>query len=181
MHCLPVIEFMDNVKTEIMHQVTHADGDNDRLIGCHSPQRTPVEMIEVRVGNENKIDLRQVMNLKPGPLQSFDHLQPFRPVGINQDIDLVRLQQKRSMPDPGEANFAFSDCGEVRLKMVAGAPDKKRRNQDAGEEIALVPVRPRTQANTGGAFRRSAILRFLANDVPAALFRERNRHSQASI
>src|SRR5712691_10421667 len=98
------------------------------------------------------------MNLKPGPLQSFDHLQPLRPVRIDQDIDLVRLQQKRSVSDPGETNFASLDFGELRLKMIAGTPDKKRRNQDAGKEIAFVPVRARTQANTSGAFRRSAIL-----------------------
>src|SRR6266568_3426969 len=121
------------------------------------------------------------MNLKPGPLQSFDHLQPLRPVRIDQDIDLVCLQQKRSVSDPGEANFTSLDFWKLRLKMIAGTPDKKRRNQDAGEEIAFVPVRPRTQANTGGAFRGRAILRFLTNDVPAAFFRKRNRHFRASI
>src|SRR5437588_12639496 len=121
------------------------------------------------------------MNLKPGPLQSFDHLQPLRPVRIDQDIDLVCLQQKRSVSDPGEANFAFLYSGELRLKMIAGTPDKKRRNQDAGEEIAFVPFRSRTQANPGRAFRESAILRFLTNDVPPAFFRKRNRHSRASI
>jgi len=149
---------VDNMETEIVHQVTHADGDDDGLIGRHSPQRSPVKMIEMRVGDENEIDFRQMMNLKPRPLQSFDHLQPFRPVRIDQDIDLVRLQQKRSVSNPGDANFAFLDFRKLRLKMVAGTPDKKRRNQDAGEEIAFVPVRARTQANTGRTFRGSAIL-----------------------
>jgi|SRR5437016_3001378 len=146
------------METEIMHQVTHTDRDDDGLIGRHSPQRSPVEMIEMRVGHKDEIDFRQMMNLKSGPLQSFDHLQPFRPVRVDQDIDLVRLQQKRSVSDPGETNFAFLDLGKLRLKTVAGAPDKKRRNQDAGEKIAFVPVRARTQANTGRAFRGSAIL-----------------------
>ena len=56
LHRLPVIEFVHNVKTEIVDQVSHSDGNSNRLIGRHPPQSAPVEMIEMGVRNQNKID-----------------------------------------------------------------------------------------------------------------------------
>ena len=91
---LPVIEFMHDVETEIVHQIAHADWNHDRLIGRDLPQGAPVEMIEMRVRHQDEIDLRQVMNLEPGLLQPLDHFEPFRPVRIDQDVDLMRLDQK---------------------------------------------------------------------------------------
>ena len=82
-----------------------------------------------------------MMNFKAGLLQSFDYLKPFRPDRINQDINLVRLNQKRGMPDPGNAHLAFPDFRKLRRRVIAGTLGEKRRNKDAGQKIALVPVR----------------------------------------
>ena len=68
------------------------------------------------------------------------------------------------------------DFGELRLKMITGTLDKKRRNQDAGREIAFVPIWAWTQADAGRAFSGGAIVGFLANDIPPAFFRKRDRH-----
>src|SRR5204863_3130794 len=107
LHRLPVIEFVHNVKTEIVDQVSHSDGNSNRLIGRHPPQSAPVEMIEMGVRNQNKIDWGQMMNFKARLLQSLDDLKPLRPDRINQDIDFVSLNQERSVSDPGDANFAL--------------------------------------------------------------------------
>src|SRR5207247_10575092 len=39
---LPVIKLVHNVKTKIVHQISHADWHGNRLIGSHAPQRAPV-------------------------------------------------------------------------------------------------------------------------------------------
>ena len=97
-------------------------------------------MIEMRVGDENEINRGQMMDLEARLLEPLDHLQPLRPDRIDQDVDLVRLDEERGVPDPGDADFAFADFREIRLGVIAGALGKKRRNEDAGEEIALVPI-----------------------------------------
>jgi hypothetical protein len=83
--------------------------------------------------------------------------------------------------DPGEADFAFSDFREVRADVITGTLGKQRGNEDGGEKIALVPVRTRNQSDASGAFVFSAVVRPLANNVPSAFFRKRNRHCCASI
>ena len=55
---LPVIEFVHDVKTEIMHEVPNPHGNNNRLIRRNAPQRAPVEMVKVRMSYENKINCR---------------------------------------------------------------------------------------------------------------------------
>ena len=56
LHRLPVIEFVHNVKTEIVDQISHSDGNSNRLIGRHAPQSAAIEMIEMGVRHQNKID-----------------------------------------------------------------------------------------------------------------------------
>ena len=87
---LPVVELVHDVETEIVHQISHADRHDDRLIRRHLPQCAPIEMIEMRVGHENEIDRRQMMNFKARLLQALDHFEPLRPVWIDEQIDLVR-------------------------------------------------------------------------------------------
>ena len=81
------------------------------------------------------------MNFKAGLLQSLDDLEPLRPDRINQDIDFVSLNQKRGVSNPGNANFALPNLRKLRRCMITGSLGEKRRNEDAGQEIALVPVR----------------------------------------
>ena len=91
---LPVIEFVHDVKPEIVNQISHARWNNDRLIRSYAPQRAPVEVIKMRMGHEDEINGRQMMNFEARSFQSFDDLEPFRPNRIDQDVDLVRLDEK---------------------------------------------------------------------------------------
>ena len=72
---------MHNLKTEIVHQISHADRHNDWLIGGNFPQRAPIEMIEMRVRHENEIDLGQMMNFKPGCFRRLITLSHFAQFG----------------------------------------------------------------------------------------------------
>src|SRR6476646_1439984 len=138
-------------------------------------------MIEMRVGHEDEIDFRQMMDFEPRLLQTLDHFQPLRPDRVDQQIELVRLNEKRRVPDPGDADFALADFGKLRLRAIAGAFGKERRDQDLGEKVALMPVSLWTQLDAGGTFIFGTVLRGLANDIPPAFFRKRNRHGGASI
>src|SRR5207244_8140747 len=102
---LPFAEFVNDVESKSMHQPPDADRNDNRLIGRDETQRAAVEMIEVRVGHEHEIDRRQMVNVKPRLLQSFDHAEPHRPNRIDQNVGVVRLNQKRRMTDPGNANL----------------------------------------------------------------------------
>ena len=82
---------MHNVESEPMDQTPDADWNDNWLIGRNAPQSPAIEMIEMRVGHEHEIDRRQMMDVKSGFLQPFDHFKPHRPDRIDQDIDLVRL------------------------------------------------------------------------------------------
>jgi len=91
---LPIVEFVHDVKPEIMNQVSHARWNHDRLVRSYAPQRAPVKVIEMRMRHEYEVNRRQVMDFEAGPFQSFDDLEPFRPNRIDQDIDLMRLNEK---------------------------------------------------------------------------------------
>src|SRR5438477_1392479 len=80
---LPVIEFVNNLETEIMHQVADSNRHHDWLISRHLPQRATIEMIEVSMCNQHHIDIGKMMNLEPWLLQPFHHFQPFRPDGVD--------------------------------------------------------------------------------------------------
>src|ERR1700676_733487 len=103
-----------------MHQISDANRHHDWLIRSDPPQRSPVEMIKVRMGDENEIDLRQMMDFEPRSLQALNHLEPLRPVWIDQYIDLVGLNQKRSVANPGNANLAFLEFREYRRRIITG-------------------------------------------------------------
>ena len=114
-------------------------------------------------------------------LQSFDHFEPLRPDRIDQYINFVGLDEKRGMSDPCDANFAFADFRKLRRRVTTGAFDEKRRNKNAGEKIAFVPVGSRPQPDTRGAFRSGTITGHLTNYIASASFWETNRHFRESI
>ena len=82
------------LKTEVVHQVSHAHRHNNRLIGRDAAQRAPVEMIEMSVSHQNEINRWQMMDFEARLFETLDHLEPHRPVRIDQDIDLVGLNQE---------------------------------------------------------------------------------------
>ena len=135
----------------------------------------------MRVRDEDEIDFGQVMDLEAGLLEPLYNFEPFRPNRIDEHIDLMRLNQKRSVADPSDTDFALPNLGEDGRDMNAGAFRKKRWNENFGEEVAPVPVGAKTETNARGRFVLRAVFRRLANDVPPAFLRKRNRHLRGSI
>ena len=74
-----------------MDQPTDADRNDDRLISGYGLQRSTVEVVEMGVSDEHEIDRRQVMNMKSGLLQAFDHAQPHRPDRVDQHVGFMGL------------------------------------------------------------------------------------------
>ncbi len=111
---------MNDIKTEIVNQVPDPDRDYDWLIGCNSTQSSPIEMVEMRVRDEDKIDRRQMINLKTGAFQTLDHLQPHRPIRVDQDVHRFHLDQERGMADPGDGKFARSNSWKEGLRATTG-------------------------------------------------------------
>ena len=163
-----MIELVDDFESEIMHEISHTHRYHDRLIRRDAPQRAAIEEIEVSVRHEHEIDRRQMMNLKAWLLQALDHLQPQRPVGIDQDVDLLRLNQKRSVTNPGDADLALANFGKTRLRPIARSLDEERWNQDAGKEISLVPVDAWPQTDARGSLVPGTVPGSLANHAPPA-------------
>ena len=91
---LPVVEFVHDVKPKIVDQVAHARWNHDGLVRRYASERAPVEVIKMRMGHEYEVNGRQMMNFEARLFQSFNDLEPFRPNRIDQDVDLVRLDEK---------------------------------------------------------------------------------------
>ena len=85
---------MHDVESEIVHEIANAYGDDNRLIGGNAAQRAPVEVIKMGMGDQDKVDVGQMMNLKARLFQSLDDLEPACPVRVDQDIAIVRLNKK---------------------------------------------------------------------------------------
>src|SRR5258707_12319298 len=139
-HCLPVIELVHDIKAEIVNEAANTHRHDDWFIGSDSSQRSPVEVIKMRVCYQHQIDIRQMMQFDSRLLQPLDHLQPFRPVRIDQDTAIVRLNEKGSVPDPGDAKFTRPDFGKTRGCAFARPPGKKGWNEDLGQKIPPMPV-----------------------------------------
>ena len=137
-------------------------------------------MIEVGMRDQDEVDLRQMMNFKPGLFQSFDDFEPLRPDRIDEDVDLVSLNKKRRVADPSHAELTGSELGELGRDMRPLTFGEKRRNKHAGQIIALMPVAARSQRNSSRSFFGSLRGR-LPNDFSTATFRERVRHNRGTI
>lgn len=63
---LPIVEFVHDVKPEIVNQISHARWNHDRLVRSYAPQCPAVEMIKMRMRHEHEINGRQMMDFEAG-------------------------------------------------------------------------------------------------------------------
>ena len=156
-HALPVVQLVHDMESKVVNERADADRDDNGLIRSDSPQGSPVQMIEMGVCYQHQIDFRQMMQFDSRLLQPLDHLQPFRPIRVDQNISIVSLNEKRGMPNPGDAKLTRPDFGKTRYSVFAGTFSKKRRNEDLGQKIPAVPVRRRPERHARRFFRHRAI------------------------
>ncbi len=69
------------LETEIVHQAPHTRGDHDRLARRDRAERAAVQVIEMGVGDQDQVDVGQVVDGKPRALEALDDDEPVGPVG----------------------------------------------------------------------------------------------------
>ena len=68
-----------------MDEVAYFKGNDDRLICRHVAQSFAVEMIEVRVRDQNEVDRWKIVQTQAGMPDSLDNFEPLRPVGVDEE------------------------------------------------------------------------------------------------
>jgi hypothetical protein len=132
---------MHALEAEVMHEIGDARRHDDRLLRGDRGERAAVQVIEVGVRNEHEVDVRQVVDGQPGALEPPDDDEPVGPVRVDEDVVPRRLDEERRMADPGQADLAALELGENRPVLHAAALDEERRDENLGDEVALVPAR----------------------------------------
>ena len=88
------------------------------------------------------------------------------------------------MTDPRNADLAFADLRKLGRHVFAGSLHEQRWNQNTRQEIAFVPIGPRTQPDAGGMpthWNRSIAVLRLANNISPVLFRKADWHGLRRI
>src|SRR5687767_9182874 len=70
---------------------------------------------------QNQIYRRQIRNLQPGTLDSFQEKKPVGKVGIDQNIQIVELNQERGVANPGQRHMTARQLGKLRASLLSRA------------------------------------------------------------
>jgi len=97
-----------------------------------------VEVVKVGVGQEDEIDGRQVFDAQAGAFDAFEEEEPVGEIGVNQDVQVGELDQKRGMADPGEGDLAAVEFWKLGLFMLAGARGEKGLPDHFAEKSAWI-------------------------------------------
>ena len=112
---VPPIEFDDFGESEIRNQIrdmARNDDGRSRAAGAEvivhdGAQRRPVQMIKMRVRDQNQIDGRQIAHPNSGTAQALQNKQPAREVGIDHHALPADLHEKAGVTDEGHPEFAI--------------------------------------------------------------------------
>ena len=64
-----------------------------------------MQVVEVRVRDQYKIDRREITNLHPGLAQSFKHKKPAREVRIDDNVLPTHLQEETGVPNKSHSHL----------------------------------------------------------------------------
>jgi len=118
----PPFHLIHLLEADSVHQVADPGRHNDRLVGGDLAETTPVEVVEMGVGDEHQVDVGQVVMGQTGMAKAADDEQPIRPVGIDKDVGFGALDQKGRMANPSQTNLPVFQLGKNRLGTVAVSP-----------------------------------------------------------
>ena len=97
------------------------------------PQRRTVQVIEMGMRNQHRIDRRQIAQPQPRPAQSLQNENPAREVGVDKNVLAANLEEETGMSD--ESNAELFARGQDRLTRLPGA----RRQRRAAHQRAELP------------------------------------------
>jgi len=78
------------------------------------PQARLVKMIEMRVGQQNSVNRRQILDPQPGPLDALEQKEPIRKVRVNKQVQIRELNKERCVPDPGQRHLPVREPRKFR-------------------------------------------------------------------
>jgi len=79
-----------------------------------------MQMIEMRMRDQNQVDGRQVTKLYSRTPQAFKHEKPSGKIGVDDDVLMAHLQKEAGMSDERQAKFAIGyELGFVRSTLAA--------------------------------------------------------------
>lgn len=133
-------EFVDDVEAEVLHEAADIFGDDDGLLVGDGAEGFFVEVVEMGVGDEDEVDVGEVVELESGVLDAFDDFEPLGPVGVDEDGGAGGLDEEGGVAGPGDADLIFPDGGKVGLEVGAETAGEEGGEQDLGEEVAFVPA-----------------------------------------
>ena len=94
------------------------------------------------MSDENEVDGGKVVVGESSVAEAADDEKPVGPVGIDENISVWTLNQKRGVANPGDTDLS---CFEVRKdggKVIAltSLPRKKSREDDIGDKAVWGPL-----------------------------------------
>ena len=119
---LPPFHFIDFFKAKSVNQIPHSRGNDNGLVGCDLPEAPTVKVIEMGMGDQNKVNRGEVVMSQSGVAESSNNEEPVGPVGVDENVCLRCLDQKRGMADPGDTELPFFQFGKDGWDSVPLAP-----------------------------------------------------------
>ena len=94
------------------------------------------------MGNQYEIDGGKVVVGESCVAETADDEQPVGPVGIDENISVWNLDQKRGVANPSDTDLSCFELRKDRGKMLASAPlaRKKSREDDIGDKAVWGPL-----------------------------------------
>ena len=77
-------------------------------------------MVEVRVRDQNQIDLGKIIDVNAGMLESLEEENPIGEVRIDQEVQIGELAEEGGVADPGERELAFNKVRKRRRPVPTG-------------------------------------------------------------
>jgi hypothetical protein len=105
-------------------------------------QAGQMQVIEMRVRDQNQVDRRQVMRVEAGVAKTLHRAMPERPVRIDEDVSAFHLHQEARVSQPRDPDLMRGRVGHRIDLMPWLARGEQGWNQDVAEElkIALLPA-----------------------------------------
>jgi hypothetical protein len=82
----PWTQFVDPIKSQVVHQIPDAVRHDDRLECSNFPQSTSIEMIKMGMRHKYQINGREVVQRESRTPNTLNHFQPERPDRIDQNV-----------------------------------------------------------------------------------------------
>ena len=104
-------------ESKVFHEILHAARHDDFRSPAGQPSRKPddsperrqIEMIHMRMGEQDEIDRRQILQQHAGMTLTAQQNQSLRKHRIDQHLAPIDLQEERGVPDKGHSQLVFGD------------------------------------------------------------------------